>query len=203
MHTRSGFTLLEVIITVSMVSVIFVIASDFIINSLDAQRYISEQNDAIYESRSALKKMIAEMRETVAADTGAYPLELVADNELVFYSDVDNDAVTERIHYWLENEEIHRGVTEPSGMPITYPLINEVESVLVRYVRNDGTQPLFLYYNENFPEDTINNPLIAPINPTSVRMVELGVFTNVDPTRVPDTHELRSRVHLRNLKENF
>lgn len=202
MFTR-GFTLVEVIITVAMVSIIFVIASDFIVNSLDAQRYISEQNDAIQESRTALKRMIAEMRETVAADTGAYPIELVADNEIIFYSDVDNDAVTERIHYWLVNEHIQRGVIEPTGVPLSYASENEVTSTIVSYVRNDVLQPVFIYYNENYPEDVINNPLASPINPTSVRMVELGIFTNVDPIQVPDTHELRSRVHLRNLKENF
>lgn len=200
---RHGFTLVEVIITVAMVSIIFVIASDFIINSMDAQRYISEQNDAIQESRTALKHMISEMREAVAADTGAYPIEMAADNEIIFYSDIDNDEVTERIHYWLVNEHIQRGVIEPTGVALAYIAENETTTTLVSSVRNSVTQPVFTYYDENYPADTVSNPLVAPVNPTDIRMVELGIFSNVDPIQIPDAHELRSRVHLRNLKENF
>lgn len=200
---HNGFTLIEMVITVSIVAIVFVIASDFVLQSLGTQRYISEQNEAINQSRLALKTMSAELREAVSADTGAYPLELIADQEIIFYGDIDNDTDTERIRYFLSGETIQRGLIEPTGFPVTYPMENETITTLVSYVRNTPQEPLFYYFDENYPTDIVNNPLTSPVNPVVVRMVEIHVLTNVDTAHIPDTHVLTGRVQLRNLKENF
>ena len=71
--SQSGMTLIEMLITTSIVAIIFIVISDFTINSLFTQQYVSEQNDAVVAVRKSLKQLTSEIKETVNADTGAYP----------------------------------------------------------------------------------------------------------------------------------
>lgn len=206
MKQHNGFTIIEVMVTISVVSIIFVLAANFILDSMKSQRYLSEQNDAIVESRKAVAKMTSELREAISADTGAYPLAELDDQEIIFYSDVDKDTYTERVRYFLDGTQLKRGMTEPTTdavtLAISYDTTAESVTTLAYYVEND-TDPLFYYYNEDYPSDTAANPLTTPANPSVTRMVKIHVETNVDPNRIPDTRDLDSYIQLRNLKENF
>lgn len=201
-----GFTLIEVVTTVSVVSIMFVVASNFIIDTMQSQRYLSEQNDAIVESRKAVAKITSELRETVSADTGAYPLDTLDDQEIIFYSDVDKDQETERVRYFLNGTQLIRGVIEPTEdavtLEISYDTATETTNAIAYYIQN-GVTPLFTYYNEDYPSDTVTNPLTTPADPSVTRMVGVHIETNVDPNRIPDTRDLDSFIQLRNLKENF
>lgn len=201
-YTQYGFTLIEMVITVSIVGVISVIAANFVINGLTIQRYTSEQNEAIAESRKALNTMAGEIREMLSSDTGAYPIALAGEQELIFYSDVDNDMHTERIHYILNGTNLQRGIIEPTGNPLQYRVEDEIFTTFSIYIQND-TLPVFYYYNEQYPQDTNTNPLSAPVDISAIRMIQMNVHTNVDVNRIPDTRELLTAVQLRNLKENF
>jgi len=199
---NSGFTIIEVLVSVFVMSIIYVVATNFVINGLNIEKYVSQQNEAIVQSRKALVQMSGELREMVAADNGAYPIELAGDQEIIFYSDVDNDSNTERVRYFLDNTNLKRGITKPSGDPLTYNTNNEIITIFSEYIQNDNS-PVFLYYNANYPQDTVGKPLSYPINKTAVRLIKISVLTNVDPSHLPDTRELHTAIELRNLKENF
>ncbi len=202
MKLATGFTLVEIIIVVAITSTIFVIAADFLLLGLRTEDYVNEQNQAVVESRKAIGSIVGELREASPADTGAYPIESASEQEIIFFSDVDKDNTTERIRYFLDGANLKRGVIEPAGDPLTYDGANEVISTLSSYVRNETT-PVFKYFNEDYPSDQVNNPLATPISTADVRMVQLFLEVNVDPTRVPETTELSVNIQLRNLKENF
>jgi len=194
--------MIEMIIVVAITATIFVMASDFLLLSMRTEDYADEQNQAIVESRRALGVIVNELRETSPADTGAYPLASVEPFEIIFYSDIDKDETTERVRYSLEGYDLVRGITEPSGDPLAYNTTSEVTSVLSTYVRN-SENPVFIYYNEDYPADLTTNPLSSPIDIGDVRMVQIDLEVNVDPIRLPETNELSVSIHLRNLKENF
>ncbi|MBI2410454.1 MAG: prepilin-type N-terminal cleavage/methylation domain-containing protein [Candidatus Kerfeldbacteria bacterium] len=199
---KDGFTIIEMMVVTAIIAMLSVMAAHFLVTGLNIQRFVSEQNDAIAESRKALKTMVSELRETVPADTGAYPIEDATEQEIIFYSDVDKDNETERVRYFLEGTNIQRGIIEPSGDPLEYLPENETVTTISHYIQN-GSDPVFTYYNQNYPADTSTNPLAEPTNISEIRLVEIRVLTNVDPNRVPDTRELEAMVMLRNLKENF
>ncbi len=199
--SQSGMTLIEMLITTSIVAIIFIVISDFTINSLFTQQYVSEQNDAVVAVRKSLKQLTSEIKETVNADTGAYPLDTVDDQELIFYSDIDNDDYTERVRYYLDGTNLMRAITEPEGDPLEY-ITEQDPRILAEYIQND-TDPLFYYYNEDYPSDSVTNPLEEPIDITEVRMIEIRLSVNVNPIRLPDTRNLVTFIQLRNLKENF
>lgn len=198
----SGFSIIELIIAIGVLSIIFLLVGDFLLSGFTIQRYVNEQNDAIIESRHALEIMTSELREAVPADTGSYPIETATEQEIIFYGDVDLDGGVERIRYFLDGSNLKRGQIEPSGDPIKYDEETEVVTTFSRYIENDN-DPIFYYYNEDYPQDTISNPIAEPVDETAIRMIRINVLTNVDPTKVPDTRVLDTYIHIRNLKENF
>src|SRR3990167_3437860 len=93
-----------------------------------------------------------------AGDNGSYPLEIAGDWEIIFYSDIDYDGNAERVRYFLADSTLTKGIIEPTGFPITSPAGNEFVKIISENVRN-GIEPVFYYYNSNWPLDKVNNPL--------------------------------------------
>ena len=93
------------------------------------------------------------------------------------------------------------GVTNPlATMPVTYPASDDTVSVLANYIVNTDVDPVFYYYNENYPGDAINNPLVTPINVQDVRLIRVHLLMNIDPVRAPNNVNIESFADLRNLE---
>lgn len=166
--------------------------------------FAMEQGMAVSAVEHSLKQVIEDARGMRQSDAGAYPIESSDDFSFIFYSDVDNDSATEKVHYYLENSLIKRGVSDPSGTPPSYPAEDEAVTTIAEYVVNDLSQPLFYYFNTDYPTDQTNNPLATPVSPVAdIRLVKADVYVNLDPFRAPDNIRLESYVMLRNLKDNW
>lgn len=90
--------------------------------------------------------------------------------------------------------ELKKGVIEPTGSPIKYPLDQEKITILTSYVRN--TPPIFEYFDQNGNKI---EPLPARLADT--KLMKILLVVNVDPDRPPQDFELESWVQVRNLKE--
>jgi len=89
--------------------------------------------------------------------------------------------------------EFQKGVIEPVGYPVQYPLNQEKISVLTSYVRNDP--PIFEYFDNNGDEITS-----VPARLVDTKLMKVYLVVNVDPNRPPNEFELESSVQLRNVK---
>jgi len=98
----TGFTLIETIVAI----LIFVLAigatSAFIILAFRTQSYAFQQMMAISEARKGVEQMVKEIREAKVGDDGSYIIEKATDYEFIFYSDIDKDAETERVRYFIK-----------------------------------------------------------------------------------------------------
>lgn len=187
---RKGFSLVETLIVAS----IFVILGLAIANF---GRHIFRQNYTVSknlvtegEAKMALSKLVSELRRAQPASTGAYPLEVVTATEIIFYSDIDNDGLRERLHYWLDSRSLKRGITRPTGQPYTYNLNNESVGVAVNEVVS-VSGIVFSYYDDNYSGLASSSPLSLPVDVYTVRLVKI------------DFGNLSSQVMLRNLKDNL
>jgi prepilin-type N-terminal cleavage/methylation domain-containing protein len=199
---QSGVTLLEILVALS----IFIIASSavvvFIRQGFQVQNFSLEQTIAISEAKRGVETMVREIRETQIADTGAYPITEADDQQYIFYSDIDKDNAVERVRYFLDGTDFKKGTIEPQTNPVQYVEADEVVVTLSQYVRN-GTDPIFTYYNGDWPTDSINNPLSTPAAVADVRLVSMSLSINVRPSSAPSDFVLKSDVHIRNLKDNL
>jgi hypothetical protein len=118
------------------------------------------------------------------------------------YLDVDKDGTTERVHYFLDQatDELKKGITDPlATTPISYPATDDSVSVITNYVINEATDPVFYYYNENYPGDIVNNPLVSPVAVDQVRLIRVHLYVNINPVHAPDNINIESFADLRNL----
>lgn len=198
---NSGFTLIEMLISIVIMSVLGL--------ALLSLQYLISQNQIVVwqnysnveDSNRHLSNLVRELRTARSGDNGAYTVELADDNNLTFYTDIDFDGETERIRYFLSGNDLSKGIIEPVGFPVTYPSENETVRVITENIRND-TDPIFYYYNEDWPEDTVKNPLNTPANPADIKLVRIFLKVNTQDDTDSD-FVLESYAQLRTLKENL
>ena len=194
--------MLEVVIVITIFAIIILAWNNLIIKTYKSSSFGQEQLEAIRQAQRGIETMTKEIREMSTAENGAYALELAGDNEIIFYSDVDQDVLTEKIHYYINSSTLYKGVTEPTGDPLEYDPNNEVINVLASYVNNSST-PMFTYFNDQYPFDTENNPLPAPTRLIETKLIHLFLRINIEPTRAPNDFDVESDVQIRNLKTNL
>lgn len=194
---NSGFSLMEIMVVMS-ISLIFIFASaDFIIQGLRSSTFIYEQDLAVQNARKAQDIMVKEIRKANRAENGEYLLDTVSPQTFTFYSDADSDGATEKVRYFLDGDILKKGLVRATGTPIGYPAANEEISTLANYVNNQA-EPIFYYYDKN--NGLIANP---PANKQSVRLIEISAKINVTPERAPKDFYVEADVQIRNLKDNL
>ncbi|MDO8601078.1 MAG: prepilin-type N-terminal cleavage/methylation domain-containing protein [bacterium] len=89
--------------------------------------------------------------------------------------------------------DLKKGVINPVGDPVEYPLDQEQVQVISSYLRN--VPPIFRYFNAEG-----NEIVDLPARLRDTKIMEVYLIINVNPNQPPQDFELKSRVQLRNLK---
>jgi prepilin-type N-terminal cleavage/methylation domain-containing protein len=199
-RNNSGFTLIEVLVSAALM---VILASGFV-----GLQYILSQNQvsawrnyqSIENANGAVSAITNQLRSAFTSEDGSYPLEKADDQNIIFYSDYDQDEIVERIRYTLSGSKLLRGVVEPTGSPYTYDLGTEKVKTITDIVRN-GSNPIFYYYDVNWPEDTTNNPLPAEDRIADARMIKIILKTNPKADDSQHDFTLESDVKIRMLNQ--
>lgn len=190
----SGFTIVEV----SIAGLLIVVLGFGILGLQkimgDSQLFAFRSYTTVEDANYSVSQMAREMRSMRSGQNGAYAFVHGSDNDVSFYSDIDFDGTSELIRYYLDGTTLYKSTIEPSGFPITYPAGNAIVRPIAENIGN-GADPIFLYFNEDWPEDTENNPLPTPASLADVRLIR--IFLNID------NYSLSTNVSIRMLKENL
>ncbi len=196
---NAGFTLIELIVVMAITGILSlgILALQRVMSNSSLSTLGSYLN--VEEANRGIITMVKEIRNIRAGDNAAYPLERAQDQEMVFYSDVDFDGDTDKVRYTLSGTQFIRGVINPVGFPATYPSSDEKIKVIAENVQN-GSNPVFYYYNGDWPDDTVNNPLPSParLSDTKLMKVRLEIGNSTD-----NLYILESYVQIRMLKNNL
>ena len=201
-NVNLGFTLIELLVAMAIISILGL--------GLISLQYILGQNQvlvwnnylSIDDTNEAISQMVREIRTSRYGDNGAFPIIGAFDTELIFYSNVDDDAGTERVRYFLTDTTLYKGVIDPEGYPVTYPSANEKLFSLSQIVRN-GVSPVFYYYNGDWPDDTVNNPLPAPIRLSESKTIKIYLRLNAKADEPNSDYVLEPYVQIRMVKDNI
>jgi prepilin-type N-terminal cleavage/methylation domain-containing protein len=117
-----GITLVELIIAVSLLSVVLASAYFFLAFSQRVLVQTEAQFEAIQDARMAEMKMEEDIRSAEAAKIGVIRHKGVEVQDggmkLTVYTDVDKDGTLQIVQYKLEDDELKRGVADlDSGTP--------------------------------------------------------------------------------------
>lgn len=201
-NSQRGFTFLEVIISLGII--MFILAAFMGVQILVRKSYQFSFNThvTVDHANAVAQQMITVIRTTQPGDDGSFMLETLGDQALSIYSNVDDDTSVEKVRYFVDGNSLKQGIIEPSGFPVEYLTENEVVKILTEHVQNES-EPLFYYYNGNWPDDEVNNPLASGARLANTRFVQLNIIINADPDRAEAEFVLSPTVTIRNLKDNL
>lgn len=191
--SNRGLTLIETIVWVAVLLLIFQALSSTITYFYRTNRYGLEQASAVTAGQRGLEQMMKSIREAAYSSQGAFPIVSIAANDIVFYADVDSDALVERVHYYLQGTNLMRGVVDATGNPPDYTT-SETATQVTEYVQNGTTgTSVFRYYDE------LGNEISNYSNWAYVRYVKVSLDVNVSTATLPNQLTLSSSAAIRNL----
>lgn len=202
---KKGLTIVETIVAIALF-VLGIQATVLIFSkTVESKAYSMEMGKASFVVSRSISDLTKYIRKARQSDAGAYPIVSADDNELTFYSDYDSDGDTERLHIYFTDvtDTLAMGITDPSGgFPITYASGDSQTFVLAQHiVNNSSTEPVFLYYNKDYPGDTVNNPVDTSADVSEIRLVKIFLKINIDPNNAPENIQQQTFVEMRNLSE--
>lgn len=194
-----GLTLVEVLVALGIFTMFIGTISVVFLYSKRSSTIVFDQLEAQGEARRALRDFTTEVRSATYSSVGSYPIESATSTSLVFFTNLDTDSLRERVRYFVSTATLKRGVTKPTGTPLTYMTSTEQITDVVRYVRNTST-PIFTYYNQNYTGTS--TPLTLPINVSFINMIGVQLVIDKSPSTSPATLKVEAQAQIRNLKTN-
>lgn len=198
---NQGLTLIELLVGIFIFVVLMISVAGFFNYFFDSYYFTLEGNKSLNQVRHSLDELSTELRQVRTSEEGAYPFEVVDNNEISFYADIDGNGRVEKVRYFLSGSSLYRGVIEPGELPVIYDSNNESVKLISEFINNQS-QPLFYYYNQDWPVDEINNPLVQEHRLLSTRLVRVVLKVNTSPGLIEDV-VLQTSVMIRNLKDNL
>ena len=195
-----GFTLIELLVAMGIFVLIAMAASWLIMRGFRYNGIIWEQLQSQNDGRRVVQTLVDDLRKAEESSVGGYPIATAEDYNLVFYANIDDDSMRERLHFWLDDTTVKRGVLKPSGNPLSYTGVEDVVEIAHYVVNIEEESPLFLYYDESYAGS--EDALIQPLDIPDIRIIRVQLELEKDPTETPVPLHIESMVQVRNLKQN-
>lgn len=158
-------------------------------------RYTLRQSAAIRSGSEGIEQLTQDIREASFAEDGAYPIAAMSTTSLIIYADVNRDGLVEKVNYQLQNNNLIRAVTAPTGTPPTYTGDSATQTVS-SHIRNDtADRPLFKYFDLQGDEITDFS------RRKDVSLITMQLVIDVDPDQKPASSTIRSSAKLRNVNK--
>lgn len=196
MTSSRGFTLVETLVVIAIVTVVSIAITTAIRYFYQSNAFLLEQTAALDSARRGVLDTVHAIREASYGNDGSYPIAAAATSTITFYSDVKNVGSVAKIRYYLQGTTLYRGVTSSAGSPPSYAGQPETVSTIATYVRNPGTAPVFTYFDVNGLQlSTTTSPNVAQISSVGINMQ-----IDLNPNRAPNIFTLTESATLRNLR---
>lgn len=197
---RTGMTLVELLVSVALFTVLMLVVTNGIQRMYTYNAYTFAQAYQVQNARLGMQALIRDVREMTFADDGTFPLAVMDEHQIGFYSDIDRDNSVEYVTFgYTGSTTIVKSIHNATGTPPVYDFVTPDETItLSRYVQNDLQATSTFYYF-----DAAGTAVTDPNNITDVRYIESQIIVNIDPVRDPGQFMLRSSAALRNVKENL
>ena len=200
-ENKKGMTLVETIVAIGIFAIGIQGFTLLFLKTWKNNSFIIEEGMTSMAVSRCVTELASNLRKIRQADSGEYPIKSGDGFSLTVFLDVDNDGITERVHYYLDQSNLKMGTTKPSGTPAVYPSGDQQAKIIGSYVTNAQNEPIFYYYNKEYPGDTTHNPLSVPIDVGQVRLIKIHLFVNINPVRAPDNVKIETFAELRNLND--
>jgi len=189
---QGGFTLLEVLLVISIIALITGPLTSFFTRGLLSLNKLDLQTNASTELAILSGKITTVIRNATSVDTAQ-------DNTFIFYSYANpTDTVVSKYRYFVSGNTLSVGVITAQGNApnYAYPPGQEVVKVMRTDLAMAG-RPMFTYY------DMGGTQLTTPATVTSVKQVGLYLSVNPNSVQLAQPITITNQVTIRNLKNNL
>lgn len=193
-----GFTLVEALVVLSILSLIIIAISAFQQNVFSLNRFVQSTLQSQNEARKILRPFVGEVRSATQSSLGSFPIAEAATSTFTFYTNTDSDLLKERVRYYIEGNELKKGVLKPTGNPLSYVESNETITHVIHDVVQ--TNAVFTYYDETYDGTASSTPLTHPVSPSDVHLIKIEIVIDANPNSKPDPITVSTQVSIRNLK---
>ncbi len=195
--THHGFTLVETLVVLALFTMLSLAIANSMSSFYRMNAYTIAQAYQVDFARRGTDFMVRDLREMTYSDTGTFPLVIMQDYKVGFYSDIDRDNSVEYVEYSLASTTLYKKIFSATGTPPVYSTTTpESTTTISEYVQNQIQNiPIFVYY------DDVGLPATATTTVTDIRYMTTSLIVNIDPVRDPGEFVLRSSASLRNLKQ--
>lgn len=194
-RNMAGVTLIEAVVAVGIFSIIAMALVGFQSDFFQLNRLVEGGLSRENQIRKIFKSFTDEVRSASPSSVGGYLVESANGTELSFFVDIDNDALKERIRYFLSGTILKKGILKPTGSPLAYNQANEVVFDIVSDLT--ATTTVFSYYNSTTSTST---PLSAPIDVSLIRLIRMMISVDPNGPKPPGSIIFSTQVNIRNLR---
>lgn len=190
---KSGFTLIEILVVITLIGIITVFATTFFITTID-QYFALQQNATAFNDLSSHYQRLANVIRGITGINSA------AANDLNIYAYFyPNDTYVSLVHYYISGGKLLADVTPmtanpPSGTPITAN--KKTYTIIDQFVSISGVDT-FVYL------DAGNATLASPVSSlNSIKAIKVNLAV---PSKAPTNtnQSLTLQLSLRNRKTNL
>lgn len=192
-YDNRGVTLIELSVVIMIFMIISVISSNFVLQTLKADKMGVAIGTSIKSANNALLDISRELRNAGSSDLGGFAIATATSQELVFYSNADNDPGIERVRYFIEGEAFMKGVTKATGSPLAYDASSEVFRQVAVNVQN-GTSSVFYYFDTNG-----NELLNAATQKGRIKTIRVSIIVNSSSGKSISDYLAETDILVRNL----
>lgn len=191
--SRAGFTIIELIVVMFIITLLGGIVSATIVKSLNDQNKLDAESQVQRELTISLDRVSKALRSTILL------LEATETNLKVRAFAKVSDSAPSEINYFIDQSGRWRySVIPASGTPpnYTYNPADQQTFTLATKITNTSAAPLFNYFDET------SAPLTFPVQAADIRLIEIT-------PRGTDSNDLvaplifSTKVQLRNFKTNL
>lgn len=181
MKRSVGFSTLELMVWIAIAGLLIVGMSALLGRGITSNRFQFEQVLITEDARRQLE-LVSDTLRNARNEAGNNWLVLAGDNQVAVQTDVNGDDIIDQVRYFLDGNDLKRGITE--GM--------EPEEVKV-VARSIGSglseQPLFTYFNAE--RQQLN---VSEATSSTVSRIGIAFLVDVNEVQDPDAGEIMTAV---------
>ena len=193
--SRAGFTLIEILIAMSIFGVIIAGMVYFALDISQLQIFLGESLESEEDIKQVLEIMIPEIRSMAASSNGSYPVVSASSSSFTFFSDINSDGLVEKIRYFLDNKDFKKGLIVPTLNPVTYDPTTEK---IVTVVSDVISANIFYYYDGAY--DGSQPSLSVPVDISQIRLIKIVLIVDKNPLALPLPIKINTFIDIRNLR---
>lgn len=189
--SEQGYTFVEVIVSVSVFAILMLGVSALFTVLYRGQGADIGLMQVTNSANRALDKMAGELRQANRSQGGSYALASATAGSITFFSDVDNDAATEKVTYAATGSALTRTLVEP-GSDSKYTAAGTTTTLSANVKNTD----VFTYYDSAYTGS--GSALSFPVDVVQVKLVGIALNLN-SPKAAAYPIYVETKVMIRNL----